>query len=75
MASGHGRSSSPVDQIFGVFWEAAQNQPVEQQEQLWQRLYVAPHHMHWAGDVYVMHIAGRRIQQRPWIRCARPLKQ
>jgi hypothetical protein len=28
---------------FWRFWEAAQNQPVEQQAQLWQRLYVAPH--------------------------------
>jgi hypothetical protein len=28
---------------FWRFWEAAQNQPVEQQEKLWQQLYVAPH--------------------------------
>ena len=28
---------------FWRFWEAAQNQPVEQQAQLWQQLYVAPH--------------------------------
>jgi len=28
---------------FWRFWEAAQNQPVEQQAQLWQQLYVARH--------------------------------
>jgi len=28
---------------FLRFWDAAQNQPVEQQAQLWQQLYVAPH--------------------------------
>jgi hypothetical protein len=28
---------------FWRFWEAAQNQPVEQQAQLWQQLYVTPH--------------------------------
>ena len=28
---------------FWRFWQAAQNQPVEQQEKLWQQLYVAPH--------------------------------
>src|SRR5882724_2875284 len=28
---------------FWRFWEAAQNQPVEQQAQTWQQLYVAPH--------------------------------
>jgi len=28
---------------FWRFWEAAQNQPVEQQAQMWQQLYVAPH--------------------------------
>lgn len=28
---------------FWRFWDAAQNQPVERQEQLWHQLYVAPH--------------------------------
>ncbi len=28
---------------FWRFWEAARNQPIEQQEKLWQQLYVAPH--------------------------------
>jgi hypothetical protein len=28
---------------FWRFWDAAQNQPAEQQAQLWQQLYVAPH--------------------------------
>lgn len=28
---------------FWRLWEAAQNQPVEQEEKLWQQLYVAPH--------------------------------
>ncbi len=28
---------------FWRFWDAAQNQPVERQAQLWQQLYVAPH--------------------------------
>jgi hypothetical protein len=28
---------------FWRFWEAARNQPVEQQAQMWQQLYVAPH--------------------------------
>jgi hypothetical protein len=28
---------------FWRFWEAAQNQPVEQQAQLWRQLYVTPH--------------------------------
>jgi hypothetical protein len=28
---------------FWRFWEAAQDRPVEQQAQLWQRLYVGPH--------------------------------
>jgi hypothetical protein len=29
---------------FWRFWEAAQNRPAEQKAQLWQQLYVAPHH-------------------------------
>jgi hypothetical protein len=45
------RSSSPPTTFaihdftpdFWQFWEAAQNQPVERQAQLWQQLYVAPH--------------------------------
>lgn len=28
---------------FWRFWDAAQNQPVERQAQLWQQLYVAAH--------------------------------
>jgi hypothetical protein len=47
----HADPSSPAETFaihdftpdFWRFWEAARNQPVEQQAQMWQQLYVAPH--------------------------------